>query len=98
VSYRESLAAVEAGDGYDIFTKDGAKVDHCSSEPGDLTRYSHCKDGWKGPLFFAGKDNGDESPKEIMVLQNDVWFQACVPDMSKFKLSDFLAAILTGKH
>lgn len=97
MSYRENLVAVDAGDGYDIFTKDGAKTDHCSSEPGELTRFARCTGGWEGPLFFSGKDVSDATPGEIMALQNDVWFLACMPDLSKVKLSDFLARILTGK-
>lgn len=88
VGYQEGLIAVEAGDGYDLqldldATVDGVKkkagdvIDHCSSEPGDITRYSHCTGGWEGPLFFAGANNDDVSPGEIMVLQNEVYFQEC---------------------
>lgn len=97
VSYREGLVAVDAGDGYDIFNSTGGAVDHCSSEPGEITRYSHCKGGWEGSLFFAGADNLDASPQEIMVLQNDVWFCRPMPKALTFSptfLGDLAAHIL----
>ncbi|MDB6036021.1 MAG: hypothetical protein JWM16_6359 [Verrucomicrobiales bacterium] len=88
VGAREGLHAVETDAGYDVvasgpMTLDGKKlvagdlVTRCSDEPGPVTRFSHCDSGWSGPVFFAGARLGDDTPGEIMVFMNEVWFRQC---------------------
>lgn len=95
-SAREGFIATETGSGFDIAFPDDAQMvdeagktvavkagdvfDHCTNEPGDLTRYSHCKNGWSGVLLVAGKSLDDRYGSDIMFLQNEIWYRRCTTD------------------
>lgn len=85
-SGREYGTAIPTPDGFDILSgshgyvtdkSEAVYTDHCVDEPGDVTRFVRCDNGWYGAYFYAGTTPENVSDDELLFLLNDIWYRRC---------------------